>query len=150
MKKLFIYIFPYLEEDYIINEKFIAEFFDKIKACNFIPEDSYGETLSSTLDVYIKNYFEKNDNVEQDICAMASFIIIIFHEFAHYTRIYIFKKTGNPKYTFGYSWAVCREPKCLDQRETPGPSSYFPYKKFGENGVKYSMSFRTCGGSRTI
>ena len=98
MKKLFIYIFPYLEEDYIINEEFIAEFFDKIKACNFIPEDSYGETLSSTLDVYIKNYFEKNDNVEQDICAMASFIIIIFHEFAHYTRIYIFKKTGNPKY----------------------------------------------------
>ena len=50
--------------------------------------------------------------------------------------------TGCPKYTFGYSWAVCRKPKCLDQRETPGPSSYFPYKKFGQNGVKYSMSFR--------
>ena len=44
--------------------------------------------------------------------------------------------TGCPKYTFGYSWAVCRKPKCLDQRETPGPSSYFPYNKFGQNGVK--------------
>ena len=44
--------------------------------------------------------------------------------------------TGCPKYTFGYSWAVCRKPKCLDQRETPGPSSYFPYKKFGQSGLK--------------
>ena len=53
-----------------------------------------------------------------------------------------FAKDGCPKYTFGYSRAVCREPKCLDQRKTPGPSSYFPYEKFGKNGVKYSMSFR--------
>ena len=51
-------------------------------------------------------------------------------------------KTGCPKYTFGYSRAICREPKCLNQKETPGPSTYFPYKKFGKNAVKYSMSFR--------
>ena len=53
-----------------------------------------------------------------------------------------YAKDGCPKYTFGYSRAVCREPKCLDQRKTPGPSSYFPYEKFGKNGAKYSMSFR--------
>ena len=28
-------------------------------------------------------------------------------------------RTGSPKYTFGFSRAVCREPKCLDQRVTP-------------------------------
>ena len=51
-------------------------------------------------------------------------------------------KTGSAKYTFGYSRDICRKPKCLDQRLTPGPSNYFPYKKFGQNGLKYSMSFR--------
>ena len=51
-------------------------------------------------------------------------------------------KTGNPKYTFGFSRAICREPKCLDERLTPGPSTYFPPGKFGKNGPKYSMSFR--------
>ena len=121
MKKLFIYIFPYLEENSIINEEFINEFFDKIKTYNFIPEDSYGETISSTLDVYIKNYFEKNDNVEQDICAMASFIIIIFIELAHYIRIYIFKKTGNPKY---------RKYMGLDQNSEIG--EYFETLLFGK------------------
>ena len=51
-------------------------------------------------------------------------------------------KSGSPKYTFGFSRSVCREPKCLDQRVTPGPSNYYPYEKFGKNGAKYSMSFR--------
>ena len=51
-------------------------------------------------------------------------------------------RTGSPKYTFGYSRDICRKPKCLDQRFTPGPSNYFPCKKFGQNGLKYSMSFR--------
>ena len=51
-------------------------------------------------------------------------------------------KTGSAKYTFGYSRDICRKPKCLDQRTTPGPSNYFPYEKFGQNGLKYSMSFR--------
>jgi hypothetical protein len=51
-------------------------------------------------------------------------------------------KSGSPKYTFGFSRAVCREPQCLDQRVTPGPSNYYPrYERFGDN-VKYSMSFR--------
>ena len=53
-----------------------------------------------------------------------------------------YAKDGCPKYTFGFSRAVCRAPLCLDQRKTPGPSSYFPYEKFGKNGAKYSMSFR--------
>ena len=53
-----------------------------------------------------------------------------------------YAKDGCPKYTFGFSRAVCRAPLCLDQRKTPGPSSYFPYEKFGQNGAKYSMSFR--------
>jgi hypothetical protein len=51
-------------------------------------------------------------------------------------------KSGSPKYTFGFSREICRKPKCLDERETPGPSNYFPYKKFGQSGLKYSMSFR--------
>ena len=51
-------------------------------------------------------------------------------------------KTGSAKYTFGYSRDTCRKPKCLDQKSTPGPSNYFPYEKFGQNGLKYSMSFR--------
>ena len=51
-------------------------------------------------------------------------------------------KSGSPKYTFGYSRDICRKPKCLDESKTPGPSNYFPYKKFGKNGLKYSMSFR--------
>ena len=51
-------------------------------------------------------------------------------------------KSGSPKYTFGYSREICRKPKCLDEKKTPGPSNYFPYKKFGQNGLKYSMSFR--------
>ena len=51
-------------------------------------------------------------------------------------------KSGSPKYTFGFSRDICRYPKCLDERKTPGPMNYFPYKKFGQNGLKYSMSFR--------
>ena len=51
-------------------------------------------------------------------------------------------KTGSPKYSFGYSREICRHPKCLDEKKTPGPSNYFPFKKFGQNGLKYSMSFR--------
>ena len=51
-------------------------------------------------------------------------------------------QNGTPKYTFGYGRDICRKPKCLDSRQTPGPSNYFPYKKFGENSSHYSMSFR--------
>ena len=51
-------------------------------------------------------------------------------------------KSGSPKYSFGFSRDTCRKPKCLDESKTPGPSYYFPYKKFGQNGLKYSMSFR--------
>ena len=51
-------------------------------------------------------------------------------------------KSGSPKYTFGFSRDTCRKPKCLDESKTPGPSNYFPYRKFGQNGLKYSMSFR--------
>ena len=52
------------------------------------------------------------------------------------------KNNGSPKYTFGYGRDVCRVPKTKDEKMTPGPSSYSPYKKFGENGLHYSMSFR--------
>ena len=51
-------------------------------------------------------------------------------------------KSGSPKYSFGYSREICRHPKCLDEKKTPGPSNYFVNKKFGQNGLKYSMSFR--------
>ena len=51
-------------------------------------------------------------------------------------------QNGTPKYTFGYGRDICRKPNCLDSRKTPGPSNYFPYKKFGQNAKKYTMSFR--------
>ena len=56
--------------------------------------------------------------------------------------ISINSKSGSPKYTFGYGRDICRKPKCLDEKITPSPLNYFPYKKFGQNGLKYSMSFR--------
>ena len=52
------------------------------------------------------------------------------------------KNNGSPKYTFGYGRDVCRVPKTKDEKNTPGPNSYSPYKKFGENALHYSMSFR--------
>ena len=52
------------------------------------------------------------------------------------------KQNGSPKYTFGYGRDICRKPKCLDSRKTPGPANYFPYPKFGQNGLHYSMSSR--------
>ena len=52
------------------------------------------------------------------------------------------KNNGSPKYTFGYGRDVCRVPKSKDEKTTPGPNSYSPYKKFGANGLHYSMSFR--------
>ena len=51
-------------------------------------------------------------------------------------------QNGTPKYSFGFGRDICRKPKCLDSRQTPGPSNYFPYKKFGHNASHYSMSFR--------
>ena len=51
-------------------------------------------------------------------------------------------KNGTPKYTFGFGRDICRKPKCLDEKKTPGPSNYFPYKNFGDGGSHYSMSFR--------
>ena len=52
------------------------------------------------------------------------------------------KQNGAPKYTFGYGRDICRKPKCLDSRMTPGPANYFPYVKFGQNGLHYTMSSR--------
>ena len=52
------------------------------------------------------------------------------------------KNNGSPKYTFGYGRDVCRKPLGKDEKTTPGPNSYSPYKKFGENGLHYSMSYR--------
>ena len=52
------------------------------------------------------------------------------------------KNNGSPKYSFGCGRDVCRVPKTKDDRGTPGPSTYSPYKKFGENGLHISMSFR--------
>ena len=55
---------------------------------------------------------------------------------------------GSPKYTFGLSRDACRIPQTRDENNSPAPNSYNPYKKFGENGLKYSMSFRYGGSTR--
>ena len=52
------------------------------------------------------------------------------------------KNNGSPKYSFGCGRDVCRVPQTKDEKKTPGPCSYSPYKNFGENGLHYSMSFR--------
>ena len=51
-------------------------------------------------------------------------------------------RDGTPKYTFGYGRDICKTPNMLKPKDTPGPANYFPYKKFGQNGIHYSMSFR--------
>ena len=56
------------------------------------------ETISPTLDVFIKGYFDSGNLDESEICVMSSLIVIIFHEFLHYLIIYIYKKTGDLKY----------------------------------------------------
>lgn len=98
IKNLFINIFPYLQDNFIINDNFIDEFFSKIKSFNFKPDCITAETISPVLNVYIKCYFEGSDNIECEVCAASCFIILIFHELAHFLRIYIYKKTGDKKY----------------------------------------------------
>ena len=98
IKTLFIDIFPYLKEDYFINDKFIDDIFEKIKAFNFIPIELLAETISPILNIYIKGYFEGKDDLNSEICSSSAYIILIFHELAHYIRIYIYKKTKNEEY----------------------------------------------------
>lgn len=62
------------------------------------------------------------------------------------------KNHGTPRYTMGYGRDVCKKPQWKNEAQLPGPTSYSPYKKFGENGLKYSMSFRydnKCGYLKT-
>ena len=98
VKELFISIFPYLDAHYSIINDLLNDAFNKIRAFNFKPFDFLTETLSLMLNIYIKNYFEGNDDIESEICISSAFIILIFHELAHYTRIYIYKITGDKDY----------------------------------------------------
>ena len=109
MKKLMIDIFPYLENNYIINDKFIDEFFNKIKTINFQPNYFCGEIIYPVLNIYIKNYFEANDNIEAEICAISSLIIIIFHLFSNYIRFYICIKASDSKYKKSFGLNNCDE-----------------------------------------
>ena len=120
MKDLMKKIFPYLKQNYIINEKFISDFFKKIRAYNFRPKFHCGETITATLEVFVKGYFEMSDS-PSDICAVASYVIIIFHEFAHYTRIYLYNLTGDKIY---------RKSKGLCEQDEIG--DYFEKLLFGE------------------
>lgn len=98
VKELFISIFPYLDAHYSIINDLLNEAFNKMRAFNFKPFDFLAETISPILNIYIKNYFEANDDIESEICVSAAFIILIFHELAHYIRIYIYKITGDKEY----------------------------------------------------
>ena len=51
-------------------------------------------------------------------------------------------KSGSPRYSFGYGRDVCKINKSKNETNLPGPFSYSPYKSFGENAFKYSMSSR--------
>ena len=115
MKELMKNIFPYLKENYIINEKYISDFFENIRGYNFHPRIHCGETMLVTLDVFIKSYFEIA-NHSSDICAVASYVIIILHEFAHYTRLYILNLTQDE--TYRNSRELCEENEIGDYLET--------------------------------
>lgn len=52
------------------------------------------------------------------------------------------KYNGSPKYSFGMGRDVCRVPKAKKEEHTPSPFTYNPYKPFGDNALKFSMSFR--------
>lgn len=97
IKQLMKKIFPYLRVNYIVDEKFISDFFEKIRGYNFHPRIHCGETMLATLEIFIKGYFE-NTIPRSDICAVASYIIIIFHEFAHYMRLYLYHLTRDETY----------------------------------------------------
>ena len=57
-----------------INDAFIEEAF------NFKPIDLSTKTISPILNINIKGYFEGDDNIESEICASSSYIILILHE----------------------------------------------------------------------
>ena len=120
MKELMKKIFPYLRQNYIINEEFISNFFKKIRAYNFRPRKHCGETITATLEIFIKGYFEKT-TPPSDICAVASYVIIIFHELAHYTRMYLYNLTGDEIYR-----------KSIGPRENDEIGNYFETLLFGE------------------
>ena len=107
MKELFEKIFPYLSENNFINDNFIEEFFSKIRAFNFKPIELLAETIYPALNVYIKGYFEGEDNKNSEICASSAYIILILHELIHYIRIYIYKRTGKEEYR--KSLGLCQE-----------------------------------------
>ena len=52
------------------------------------------------------------------------------------------KKSGPPKYSFGYGRDVCKINKSKNESQLPGPFSYSPYKSFGQNALKFTMSSR--------
>ena len=144
VKELFISIFPYLAAHYSIINDLLNDAFNKIRAFNFKPFDFLTETLSPMLNIYIKNYFEGNDDIESEICISSAFIILIFHELAHYTRIYIYKITGDKDYR-----------KSIDICGKNEVGVYFEKKLFGEeihsinfyqaifllNQVNYNLSY---------
>jgi len=101
MKELFEKIFSYLNENNFINDDFIEEFFSKIRTFNFNTIELPPETIYPTLNVYIKGYFEGEDNKNSEICASSAYIILIFYELIHYIRIYIYKRTGKEEYRKG-------------------------------------------------
>ena len=56
IKNLFSDIFPYLNENFFIDDAFIEDLFDnKINAYNFESRDFSAETISPQLKIYIKN-----------------------------------------------------------------------------------------------
>ena len=115
IKNLLIKIFPILNDKYFINENFVSEFFNKVRPYNFKPKGMCRETISYTLDVYIKSYFN-NNSYESEICAIAYYILVILHEFAQYLKIFIYKTTGNTIYR--KSFDLCKHKDIGDYFET--------------------------------
>ncbi len=100
VKQLFIKTFPVLKDKYFINEDLLNYIFkEKIYIFNFKNNDFVGRTDSSTLNIYIKNNFENNeDKIEVETCVFAAYIIILIHEIANFIRLYILKYLDKKEY----------------------------------------------------
>ena len=61
------------------------------------------------MNIYIKDYFEGKDDLNSEICALASYIILILHELALYIRIYIYKKTNREIYRKSFNLCINNE-----------------------------------------
>ena len=124
IKNLFIKTFPVLKSNYFINERLLEYLFNnKIFVFNFKNSAFVGLTEHSNLNISIKDNFSGNKDISSnEICVFASFIVILIHELAHFTRIYIHKHLKVPEYDDSFDF---------EKDEIPEIGRFIEKKLFG-------------------